>query len=140
MDPVYMTFLQNNITLVVAALLSGGLLLWPLLRRSGNQVDTLVAVQLINYKEALVLDVREGSEYSSGHIPNSKHIPADKLEERLQELEKFKGKPIVLVHRSGVNATGKAGAILLKHGFKHVHNLAGGFDAWRTANLPILKK
>jgi rhodanese-related sulfurtransferase len=58
--------------------------LWPLLRRSGNQVDTLVAVQLINYKEALVLDVREGSEYSSGHIPDSKHIPADKLEERLK--------------------------------------------------------
>ena len=135
-----MAFLQNNIMLVVAALLSGGMLLWPLLRRSGNDIDTLVAVQLINYKDALVLDVREGSEYNAGHVPNSKHIPADKLEERLQELEKFKSKPVILIHRSGVNASGKAGSLLRSHGFAHVHNLEGGFDAWRQANLPIVKK
>ncbi|MDQ3186741.1 MAG: rhodanese-like domain-containing protein [Pseudomonadota bacterium] len=135
------TFLQNNIALIVAALLSGGMLVWPLLfRRSGHEVDTLVAVQLINYKDALVLDVREGSEYDSGHVPNSKHVPADKLEERLHELEKFKSKPIVLIHRSGVNATGKAGSVLRKHGFEHVHNLEGGIDVWRQANLPIVKK
>ncbi|MGH8763986.1 MAG: rhodanese-like domain-containing protein [Nitrosospira sp.] len=134
------TFLQNNITLIVAALLSGGMLIWPLFRRSGHEVDTLVAVQLINYKDALVLDVREGSEYESGHVPNSKHVPADKLEERLHELEKFKSKPIVLIHRSGVNSTGKAGSILRKQGFEHVHNLEGGIDAWRQANLPIVKK
>ena len=135
-----MAFLQNNIMLVVAALLSGGMLLWPLLRRSGNDIDTRVAVQLINYKDALVLDVREGSEYNAGHVPNSKHIPADKLEERLQELEKFKSKPVILIHRSGVNVTGKAGSILLKKEFAHVHNLQGGIDAWRQANLPIVKK
>ena len=74
------SFLQNNITLIVAALASGILLLWPLVSRRGKEVDTMAAVQLINYKEALVLDVREGSEYESGHVPNSKHIPADKLE------------------------------------------------------------
>ena len=135
-----MAFLQNNIMLVVAALMSGGMLLWPLLRRSGSEIDTLVAVQLINYKDALVLDVREGSEYNAGHVPNSKHIPADKLEERLHELEKFKSKPVILIHRSGVNVTGKAGSILLKKEFAHVHNLQGGIDAWRQANLPIVKK
>lgn len=99
-----------------------------------------MAVQLINYKDALVLDVREGSEYSAGHVPNSKHIPADKLEERLQELEKFKSKPIILIHRSGVNSTGKAGTVLRNQGFAHVHNLEGGIDAWQQANLPIVKK
>jgi rhodanese-related sulfurtransferase len=133
-------FLQDNIALVVAALMSGGMLLWPLLRRSGGEVDTLVAVQMINYKDAVVLDVREGSEYAAGHVPNSRHIPADKLEERLHELEKFKDKPIILIHRSGVNTTGKAGAILRKQAFAHVHDLQGGIDAWRQANLPIVKK
>jgi rhodanese-related sulfurtransferase len=135
------SFLQSNITLIVAALVSGGMLLWPLLRRSsGKEVDTLVAVQLINYKDALVLDVREGSEFNAGHLPNSRHIPADKLEQRLQELEKFKDKPILLIHRSGVNTSGKAGALLRSNGFAHVHNLAGGIDTWRQANLPIVKK
>ena len=71
-----MSFLQNNIALIVAALASGGMLLWPMLtRRSGGEVDTLVAVQMINYKDGLALDVREGSEYEAGHVPNSKHIP-----------------------------------------------------------------
>ena len=134
------TFLQNNIALIVAAVASGGLLLWQLLRRPRHEIGTMVAVQLINYKDGLVLDVREGSEYDSGHIPNSKHIPADKLEERLHELEKFKEKPIVLIHRSGVNTTGKAGSILRSHGFAHVHDLGGGIDAWRQAHLPIVKK
>ena len=86
-----MSFLQNNIFLIIAAVASGGMLLWPLISGSSRkEVDTLVAVQLINYKDALVLDVREGSEFDAGHVPNSKHIPADKLEQRVQELEKFK--------------------------------------------------
>ena len=134
------SFLQNNITLIVAAFASGILLLWPLVSRRGKEVDTMAAVQLINYKEALVLDVREGSEYEAGHVPNSKHIPADKLEQRLQELDKFKDKPVILIHRSGVNTTGKAGFLLRNQGFQHVHNLAGGFDAWQQANLPVIKK
>lgn len=134
------SFLQNNIALIVAAVASGILLLWPLVSRRGKEVDTMTAVQLINYKEALVLDVREGSEYESGHVSNSKHIPADKLEQRLQELDKFKDKPVILIHRRGANTTGKAGSILRSQGFQHVYNLAGGFDAWQQANLPIVKK
>ena len=134
------SFLQNNIALIVAAVASGILLLWPLISRRGKEVDTMAAVQLINYKEALVLDVREGSEYESGHVSNSKHIPADKLELRLQELDKFKDKPVILIHRSGTNTTGKAGSILRSQGFQHVYNLAGGFDAWQQANLPVVKK
>jgi rhodanese-related sulfurtransferase len=135
------SFLQNNIFLIIAAAASGGMLLWPLITGSSRkEIDTLVAVQLINYKDALVLDVREGSEYDAGHVPNSKHIPADKLEQRIQELEKFKSKPVILIHRSGVNTTGKAGSILRKQGFEHVHDLAGGIDAWRQANLPVVKK
>ena len=57
-----MAFVQNNIALIMIAVVSGGILLWELLlRRSGSEVGTLVAVQLINYKDALVLDVRESS-------------------------------------------------------------------------------
>src|SRR6185312_4100034 len=134
------TFFQNNIALIVAAVASGGLLLWQLLRRPRHEIGTMVAVQLINYKDGLVLDVREGSEYESGHIPNSKHIPADKLEQRLQELDKFKDKPVILINRGGANNTGKAGFLPRSQGFQHVYNLAGGFDAWQQANLPVIKK
>jgi rhodanese-related sulfurtransferase len=137
---INVSFVQNNIALIVAAAASGILLLWQILRKPRHEIGTMVAVQLINYKEAVVLDVRERSEFESGHIPNSKHIPADKLEERLHELEKFKNKPIVIIHRAGVSTTGKAGAILRSNGFAHVHDLGGGIDAWKQANLPIVKK
>ena len=57
-----MEFVQNNIVLVMIVVVSGGILLWELLSRSsGKEIGTLIAVQLINYKDALVLDVREES-------------------------------------------------------------------------------
>lgn len=133
-------FVQNNIILFLIFVVSGGILLWELLSRSsGKEIGTLIAVQLINYKDALVLDVREESEYDAGHIANSKHIPSDKIKDRIQELEKFKDKPIVVIYRSGVRS-GAASSILHANGFSHVHNLAGGIDTWKQANLPIVKK
>lgn len=135
-----MTFVQNNIVLILAALISGGMLLWPLLsRRDDGEVGTLAAVQLINHQDALVLDVREDIEYDAGHIANAKHIPVGKMEERLQELEKFKSKPIVVVCRSGMRSS-RACSVLRKHGFTDVHNLAGGINAWQQASLPVAKK
>ena len=135
-----MAFVQNNILLVIIFVLSGSLLLWELFSRgSGKEIGTLLAVQLINYKDALVLDVREESEYDAGHIPNSKHIPADKIKDRIEEIEKFKDRPIVVIYRSGVRS-GAASATLRANGFSHIHNLSGGIDTWKHADLPIVKK
>jgi rhodanese-related sulfurtransferase len=131
---------QSNIWLVTILVLSGSLLLYELLsRRSGREISSLLAVQLINYKDAIVLDVREESEYDEGHLPNSIHIPAVEIKGRIEELEKFKEKPIVIVYRSGVRS-GAASAILHKNGFLLIHNLAGGIDTWKDADLPIVKK
>lgn len=135
-----MAFVQNNILLVIIFILSGCLLLWELFSRgAGKEIGTLLAVQLINYKDALVLDVREESEYDAGHIPNSKHIPADKIKDRIEEIEKFKDKPVVVIYRSGVRS-GAASATLQSNGFLHIHNLSGGIDTWKHADLPIVKK
>jgi len=134
------TFVQNNFALILVALISGGMLLWPLLsRRAAGEVGTLAAVQLINHQDALVLDVREDIEYDAGHIANARHIPVGKLEGRLQELEKFKSKPIVVVCRSGMRSN-RACSVLRKHGFADVHNLEGGINAWQQASLPVAKK
>lgn len=135
-----MTFVQNNLVLILVALISGGMLIWPMLsRRDDGEVGTLAAVQLINHQDALVLDVREDIEYDTGHIANARHIPVGKLEGRLRELEKFKSKPIVVVCRSGMRSN-RACSVLRKHGFADVHNLAGGINAWQQASLPVAKK
>ena len=82
-------FLQNNIWTVLIALTSGAMLFWSFFGnrlRGIQEIDSIAATQLINHKNALVLDVREQSEYDAGHILNSKLIPAGKLLERIGEL------------------------------------------------------
>jgi rhodanese-related sulfurtransferase len=136
-----MEFIQNNLLLVIAAAASGAMLLWSFLgnRISGvSQLSTLEATRLIN-DDALVLDVREDSEWAAGHIPGARHIPLGRLSGKIAELEKLKDKTIVISCRSG-HRSARACAMLKKAGFENVHNLAGGIIAWEQANLPVTKK
>lgn len=97
------------------------------------------AVRLINHEDAVVLDVRDDKEYRSGHILNAVHIPLGLLEERLQELEAHKNKPVVVYCRTGQHSA-QAGVILRKQGFERVYKLGGGILAWQGADLPLTKK
>jgi rhodanese-related sulfurtransferase len=102
-----------------------------------EQADTLKATRLYN-DDALILDVREDKEFASGHIPKAKHIPLGKLASRIQELEKHKGKPILVTCRSGQRSA-RACGMLKKAGFETVYNQEGGIIAWERANLPVTK-
>ena len=86
-----------------------------------------------------MLDVRDDNEYAAGHLPNSKHVPSEKMEERWVELKKFKEKPIVVIYRGGIRSS-HASLVLKKNGFTQVFNLMGGIDAWKRASLPIVKR
>jgi len=133
-----MEFITQNIWLILLAAMSGFMLLGGGLfgRLSGvKQVGPQETVMLFNHEDALVLDVREQSEWNDGHIGKAKHIPLSKLKERLSELENYRRKPIVTVCRSG-NRSGSACGVLKKAGFENLHNLAGGMQAWEQAGLP----
>lgn len=86
---------------------------------------------------ALMIDVREPSEYAAGHAPGTQLIPLGQLERRLQELAAHKDKPVVLICRSG-NRSGQAQEILAKAGFTKAINVEGGMNAWAKAGLPVL--
>ena len=136
-----MQFIRDNIGLVLAACLSGVMLLWSIFGnrlRGMKEVSSAEALQLINHKNALVLDVREADAFNAGHILNSKLIPLDKLKERADELERYREQPIVVVCRSGQRSTA-AGLLLGKQGFNQVYNLKGGVLAWQKASLPLEK-
>lgn len=136
-----MQFVISNILPISIALLSGAMLLWSIFGshiRGIKEADCTAALQLINHKNAVVLDVREESEYQLGHVLNSLLIPLGKLDERIGELEKYKEQPIVVVCRTG-NRSGMACATLGKRGFTQAYNLAGGIVAWQKANLPLEK-
>ena len=136
-----MQFVISNIFPICIAVVSGIMLLWSFFGnrfRGIREVNSAEALQLINHKSAIVLDVREPKEYDSGHVLNSKLIPLGKLKERMGELEKYKEQPIVVVCRSG-NRSGTACFLLGRQGFSQAYNLAGGVLAWQKNNLPLEK-
>jgi rhodanese-related sulfurtransferase len=135
-----MQFLQTNWMLVSIAAVSGAMLVWSFIgnKLSGvDEADTLKATRLYN-DDALVLDVREEKEFAAGHIPKARLIPLGQLSSRMQELDKFKSKPILVTCRSG-HRSARACGMLKKAGFETVYNQAGGIIAWERANLPVAK-
>ncbi len=135
-----MDFVRNNLLLIVVAVVSGAMLIWPLLRRTtgGPWVDASKATQLINREDALVVDVRDPGEYGTGHILGAKNWPLDHIDERGGEAAKRKDKPVIVYCDTG-DRTPKAAAALRKLGFTRVVSLSGGLPAWQQAGLPVEK-
>jgi len=96
------------------------------------------AVQMINHEEAVVVDLRSETLFKEGHILGAINISAAHLDKKLNTLQKYVNKPIILVATAGQDAS-KVGAQLKEKGFQ-VRELGGGIQAWSSANLPLVKK
>jgi glyoxylase-like metal-dependent hydrolase (beta-lactamase superfamily II)/rhodanese-related sulfurtransferase len=97
-----------------------------------------VSARLASIAPPFILDVREPPEYSGelGHVGGSALIPLKELADRAGELQAQKGRPIVVVCRSGVRST-TAAAILEGLGFDEVYNMQGGMVDWNDRRLPV---
>ena len=134
-----MDFVIKNWVLIAVALTSGGMLLWPALRGGmGGGLGAAGAVQLINREKAIVVDVSEPDEYAAAHVGGARNVPFGQLEQRLPEVVKNKGLPLILVCATGARA-GRAVAIAKKLGYDKAQALDGGLRAWKDANLPVEK-
>ena len=69
------------------------------------------------------LDVRTQTEYDHGHIPGSKLIPIEQLENRIQEVGSKDKKYIVFCHAGGRSVA--ACMILNQYGYKNLTNMPG---------------
>ena len=132
-------FISQNIMLVLLFMASGVMLVWPTLAGTmagSREIGTLETTRLMNTGNALVLDIRDTVEFSGGRIPKSKNIPLAEIDKRLDEISRFKDKPVIVTCRTN-NRSGSAARLLKKHGFADVYQLAGGFGAWQQASLPV---
>jgi rhodanese-related sulfurtransferase len=134
-----MDFVQQNLMWIMLAAISGGMLLLQALRGGGNNISVADATLKLNREDALIIDVRETHEWDRGHIPSARHIALGQLGKRMQEIEKFKSRPVIVVCASG-NRSSSACGTLKRAGFEQVFNLAGGIGAWSEANLPVTTK
>lgn len=135
-----MKFLLDNWMLIAVALMSAGMLAWPVITGGGGPgtVTAAGAVQLINREKAVVVDVCEAGEYASGHVAGARHAPLGELEQKLPGLVKNKATPVILVCASGARS-GRAVSIARKLGYEQALSLSGGMRSWREANLPVEK-
>jgi rhodanese-related sulfurtransferase len=86
------------------------------------------------------LDVRTMAEWRGelGHVHNAILLPVQELAARLDELDRYKGKTILAICRSG-NRSRSATILLNQNGFK-AFNVAGGMLDWNKKKLPVVKE
>jgi len=134
-------FAGNHLALVAALAVLLFLLAQNILADMGGKgaVTPQQATELINRKDAIVVDVRPIADYSKAHIINAINIPMSSFKNQLTQLEKHKGAPVIVSCRSGAQSAG-ACKVLSGNGFEEVYNLKGGILAWESASLPVSRK
>ena len=93
-----------------------------------QQIDSKIATKFIKEDDYIFLDVRSIEEHKVKAIPNTPNIPVQELENRIDELEIYRDKKIVVYCRSG-NRSKLGTDILTKNGYDAV-NLIGGLNQW----------
>jgi rhodanese-related sulfurtransferase len=108
-------------------------------------IDPRTARQLMDQKQAVLIDVREPDEHARESIPGAVLMPLSKFDPaavgRLEgaaaaAAAAATGGAIVLHCRSG-NRSAQAAQRMLAAGWEQVHDLTGGIEAWKKAGLPV---
>lgn len=137
MFPHLIEFVTTHYVLSTLFVVLLALLLAHEARRGGRSLSNRELTALVNGGQGVVLDVRAKKEFATGHIVDAVNIPYDKLVTRMAELDKHKGKTLVVVDAMGQHA-GTACRELKKAGFEAA-KLSGGMSSWRSDNLPVVK-
>lgn len=116
--------------------LAGGMEAW---RGGGADIATIpqVSPQELNAQleadaPVTILDVREDTEWASGHIPSAVHVPFHKVENNLDQVPKGH---LAVVCGSGMRSS-IATSLLQRAGRTDVKNITGGMAAWRKHGYP----
>lgn len=100
-----------------------------------QQISPADATRLYN-RGALMLDVRTEAEYKTGFLGEARHIPVADVKSKLNSLESFKEKDVIVYCQTGARSASVANT-LVKNGFTQVYNLRGGILAWKMSGLPV---
>jgi sulfur-carrier protein adenylyltransferase/sulfurtransferase len=86
---------------------------------------------------AVVLDVREAEEWSTGHIPGAKHVPKSFLESRIEGSAPDRDQHVILYCQSGNRSAWAARTLLDDLGYSNVESMTGGITLWKDRGYDV---
>ena len=89
-------------------------------------------------EQLLLVDVREESEFSAGHIPGAIHLSKGVIERDIETVVPDPNKEILLYCGGGFRSALSA-ENLQRMGYKNVVSVDGGWRSWTEANYPTEK-
>lgn len=123
----------------IVGILQAGMVEW---RSSGLPVEVVpqvtvdeLATWLEEGRDVLVIDVREPSEWSEGHIAGALHRPM--LDALRRQGEFPAGRPKVVICAGGLRSSSVISA-LKRQGLDRWFNVSGGMRAWQKAGHPVV--
>jgi rhodanese-related sulfurtransferase len=124
----------------IAGYLNGGIDSW---RHAGYPLETIESISIETLHDELktgqpihVLDVREQSEWETGHIAGAAHVPFHRLTSPLDTLPV--DRPVTVICAGGERSMVGAG-MLKAAGHHNVRRVEGGVSAWEAAGLSLTR-
>jgi len=100
-----------------------------------NELNPLELNALLNEGKAIVIDVREATEYGAERIPGALLFPLSTFDPAYLPLDTEKQ---VVFHCGGGGRSKRAASSLFAHGIAESSHLAGGIRGWKAAGLPVI--
>ncbi len=99
------------------------------------EVSPARAAELRADPQVVLVDVREDSEWATGHIPGAVHVPKSHFEEEIEAQVRDRATPVVLYCAGGIRSL-FAGQAMARLGYASASSMAGGFQRWVGEGLP----
>jgi sulfur-carrier protein adenylyltransferase/sulfurtransferase len=101
-----------------------------------EEVDPSVVREQVS-NGAVVIDVREAEEWSTGHIPGAKHVPKSFLESRIEGAAPDRSEHVILYCQSGNRSAWAARTLMDDLGYENVESMTGGITLWKDRGYDV---
>ena len=98
-----------------------------------SKIKADAAKEMLDAKEAVLLDVREADEYASEHVPGSLLKPLSRF--GAEPVTEMAHSRVIVICQSGARATQAAANLNLPD--NEILILEGGISAWKSSGLPV---
>jgi phage shock protein E len=100
------------------------------------EISPAEALKQMDAGNAILIDVREESDWRKGHAEGARHLSRGVIELEIEEQIPDATKPIIC-YCGGGSRSALVAESLQKMGYKNVRSMAGGLRGWKEAGLPM---